>query len=244
MPDGLRLGIMQPYFFPYPGHFALIAAVDEWVVFDISQYTPKTWMNRNRILHPRSGWQYVTVPLSNSSIHIRTSDARVMDPAAARAGALGKLSHYKGRAPFYQAVRQLVAETFDAHPPDSLVQLNVSGLRAVCGYLEMPFAYRICSELALDLPAELGPGDWALEISARLGAGTYVNPASGRALFDPAAFARRGIHLQVAHTASFEYPTPGYEFVPNLSILDALMWNAPAVVRSALHEGLQLESLS
>lgn len=51
----MRLGIMQPYFFPYPGHFALIAHVDQWLVFDITQYTPKTWMNRNRILHPRGG---------------------------------------------------------------------------------------------------------------------------------------------------------------------------------------------
>ncbi len=62
---------MQPYFFPYLGHFALIAHTDAWVVFDISQYTPKTWMNRNRVLHPTDGWTYVTAPLSNSSIHIK-----------------------------------------------------------------------------------------------------------------------------------------------------------------------------
>ena len=49
----VKLGIMQPYFFPYLGHFALIAHTDAWVVFDITQYTPKTWMNRNRVLHPK-----------------------------------------------------------------------------------------------------------------------------------------------------------------------------------------------
>jgi WbqC-like protein family len=48
----MRLGIMQPYFCPYLGHFALIAAVDQRIVFDVTQYTPKTWMNRNPILHP------------------------------------------------------------------------------------------------------------------------------------------------------------------------------------------------
>ena len=63
----MRLGIMQPYFFPYPGHFALIASVDRWIVFDVTQYTPKTWMNRNRVLHPASGAMYVTVPLANAS---------------------------------------------------------------------------------------------------------------------------------------------------------------------------------
>lgn len=32
---------MQPYFFPYLGHFSLIASVDRWYVFDITQYTPE-----------------------------------------------------------------------------------------------------------------------------------------------------------------------------------------------------------
>lgn len=51
----MRLAIMQPYFFPYLGHFSLIAASDAWIVFDVRQYTPRTWMNRNRILHPTGG---------------------------------------------------------------------------------------------------------------------------------------------------------------------------------------------
>ena len=51
----MRLGIMHPFFFPYLGHFALIAAVDQWIVFDVTQYTPKTWMNRNPILQPDTG---------------------------------------------------------------------------------------------------------------------------------------------------------------------------------------------
>ena len=29
---------MQPYFFPYLGHFSLISSVDKWVVFDVTQY--------------------------------------------------------------------------------------------------------------------------------------------------------------------------------------------------------------
>ncbi len=56
----MRLGIMQPYFFPYLGHFGLIAACDRWVVFDTCQYTPRSWMNRNRVLHPAEGWTWAT----------------------------------------------------------------------------------------------------------------------------------------------------------------------------------------
>lgn len=233
-------GIMQPYFFPYLGHFSLIAAVDEWLVFDITQYTPKTWMNRNRILHPGDGWQYVSVPLANASISIKTSEARVLDPAAAFRSLTGKLSHYKRKAPYYDAVLHLVEEAFDDHD-DSLVRLDVRGLAAVCRYLDIPFRYRICSELHLALPDGLGPGEWALEISDQLGAGSYLNPSSGQALFDPVRFAERGIGLHFARPSEFVYRSGPYRYEPWLSVLDVLMWNPPNVVARAAREHITIE---
>lgn len=233
MRNELKLGIMQPYFFPYMGHFSLIAAVDEWIVFDITQYTPKTWMNRNRVLHPSSGWQYVTVPLSNSSISIKTWEAKILDISEAKENIVGKLSHYKKKAPYFEAVNAMVHEVFDSAIGDSLVQLNVSGLRAVCKYLGISFNYKICSELNLTLPSGLGPGDWAPEICSMLGATSYVNPASGKDIFDPVEFSRRGISLHFAQPAEFVYNTAPYQYESNLSILDVLMWNPPGYVAEA-----------
>src|ERR1700719_3233786 len=103
----MKLGIMQPYFFPYLGHFALIASSDEWLVFDITQYTPKSWMNRNRVLHPSTGWMYVTVPLAGASQSLLTRDVRLQSPSRARSSALGKLSHYARTAPFFAEVVEL-----------------------------------------------------------------------------------------------------------------------------------------
>lgn len=237
MKNNLTLGIMQPYFFPYLGHFSLIAAVDEWIVFDITQYTPKTWMNRNRILHPSAGWQYVTVPLSNSSISIKTHEARALNLVEAKENIVGKLSHYRKKAPYFEAVNALVNEVFESATDDSLVHLNVRGLSMVCRYLGVPFNYRICSELNLPLPENLGSGEWALEICSLLGAASYVNPASGQNIFDPAAFSRRGVSLHFAQSAEFVYGTAPYQYEPNLSILDVLMWNSPAVVAEAVRSG-------
>lgn len=231
---GFSLGIMQPYFFPYWGHFALIAAVNRWVVFDITQYTPKNWMNRNRILHPAQGWQYVTVPLDNASISIRTCEARVLNPAAAGAQIVRQLMHYRRRAPYFAAVIDLVERVFTNLPDDSLVTLNTAALEETCAYLGVPFNYVICSRLALDFPQDMGPGDWAPAIASRLGARSYVNPAGGRALFDPQAFAVHDIELGFLETGDFVYPTPGYAFEPNLSILDSMMWNDPETISRAL----------
>jgi hypothetical protein len=231
---------MQPYFFPYLGHFSLIASVDRWYVFDITQYTPRTWMNRNRVLHPGGGTQYVTVPLANSSNSIRTSEARVLDPAAARQSIVGKLTHYKRHAPYYRSVVALVHEAFDTATNQSLVELNVRGLQTVCRYLGMRFDFEVCSELDLGLPTSLGAGDWAPNVCSLVGATSYVNPIGGQGLFDPAEFSRRGVDLYFAKTTEFSYPTTPHQYEPYLSILDVLMWNPPVAVAAAIREHVEL----
>lgn len=230
----MRVGIMQPYFFPYLGHFALIANCDEWIVFDVTQYTPKTWMNRNRVLHPSGGSMYVTVPLSNSSQSVRTHEARVADRERAHASVRGALSHYKRSAPHFADVVSLVDATFAELAGDSLVELDVAALRTVCAHLGLPFRYTICSEAHLEFAPPIGPGGWAPAIAEAVGADSYINPISGRELFDPVDFSERSIDLCFLEMPTFVYDTGPFTFEPNLSILDVMMWNSPASIRTAL----------
>lgn len=234
------IGIMQPYFFPYLGHFGLIANVDEWIVFDVTQYTTRSWINRNRVLHPKQGWNYITVPLANSSTSINIHEAQILNAIAARKSVLGKLSHYRRTAPRYGAVVALVEEAFADLYDSSLVRLNVRGLNAVCRYLEIPFRFRILSELGFKPTENLGRGGWAPMICEHVGATSYLNPAGGRELFDPADFADRGIELLFAKTEPLRYETGQFAFEPGLSILDVLMWNAPDKVGAWLREHTHL----
>jgi WbqC-like protein family len=225
---------MQPYFFPYLGHFALIAHSDEWLVFDITQYTRKSWMNRNRVLHPSSGWMFITVPVTHAPRSALTCDMRVRSPRLAYASTLGKLSHYARKAPFFANVADVVHTAFSDMPDDSLVHLNVSGLRTVCDYLGLEFKYSLCSELDLDLGRIDGPGDWAPAICDAVGADSYINPAGGKHLFDTSTFRRRQIELTFLDMPPFIYDTRPFAFESQLSILDVLMWNSPETVRGAL----------
>ncbi len=63
----MRLAVMQPYFFPYLGYFALIKKSDHFVIFDTPQFIRHGWIERNRILKPVEGWQYIKVPLVKHS---------------------------------------------------------------------------------------------------------------------------------------------------------------------------------
>ena len=58
-----KVAIMQPYFFPYLGYFSLIKHTDEFILFDPVQFIRHGWIERNRILKPENGWQYISVPL-------------------------------------------------------------------------------------------------------------------------------------------------------------------------------------
>ncbi|MGC8463038.1 MAG: WbqC family protein [Acidimicrobiales bacterium] len=230
----MRAGIMQPYFFPYAGYFALVAASDTWVVFDTVQYTPKTWMNRNRVLSPRSGWCWVTVPVRRSSRSVRVHEVELADPDRAEQSVLGALSHYRHHAPQWRAVEDLVRRTFGSLRRPSLTDLDVAGLVAVCEHLGLACSPLVCSELDLALEPVDHPGGWAPAIASALGADAYVNPVGGAHLFRTAEFTARGVTLQFLEPPELTYATGPFTFEPNLSILDVLMWNDPAEVARAL----------
>lgn len=228
----MMLGIMQPYFFPYLGYFNVINQTDHWLVFDVVQYTPRRWINRNRILHPGGDWSYINVPLQKFSYGSLISEIFVKDGSAACQRILGQLSHYQGKAPNYRAVTELVREVFSSPTSEGLVDLLVRSMRAICAYLSIPFNYEICSEMGLDLKGIEHPGQWALEISSQLGAQHYINPPAGRDIFSEEAFSQRGIGLHFAEIPALEYECPPYQFIENLSIIDVLMWNKAADVKA------------
>ena len=224
---------MQPYFFPYLGHFALISRCDKWVVFDITQFTPKTWISRNRILHPNVGWNYISVPLSNASISISILETKILSFHDLSRSVFGKISHYRRRAPYYAQVKALLQEVFSVET-DSLVEFNVRALVAVCRYLGISFDYLRASDLDLPLPKITHPGAWAPAISHVLCATDYINPIGGRAIFRQEDFDTAKVNLQFLEFSSWRYNTDTYTFQEALSILDVMMWSLPETIREAI----------
>ncbi len=62
----MKLGIMQPYLFPYIGYFQLIQSVDKFVLLDDVNYIKKGWINRNLIQVNGSRIALVCTPFMNS----------------------------------------------------------------------------------------------------------------------------------------------------------------------------------
>lgn len=228
----MRLGLMQPYFFPYLGYFDLINSVDLWVAFDTVQYIRRGWMNRNRILHPKEGWTYITAPVAKHPRETLIKDIWFADePWKERIK--GQLSHYKG-APFYREVLALLDRCFK-YNGRSLLDFNLFSLYVFCEYLGIRFNYRVLSLLGLDLGPIEKPSDWAIQLCKALRFATYVNAPGGveTGIYSADEFERHGIELLIAGRPPMVYGAEG-RFIPHLSILDVLMWNDPQAIKEYL----------
>ncbi|GIP21751.1 hypothetical protein J22TS3_20260 [Paenibacillus sp. J22TS3] len=232
----MRLGIMQPYFFPYIGYFQLINYVDQWVVFDDAQYIRHGWVNRNRILHPLKEWQYIIVPLSKHKHTDPIKDISLNPNVNWKQKILGQLTVYR-KATQYNAIIKLIKEIFEIDVT-SLSLLNVLIMERICQYLEIPFSYIISSQTNLNYTDISDSGDWALEISKQLGATEYVNPMQGEFLFDKNKFDRNDIKLSFLkpkfELLQYDQGINNREHEPSLSILDVLMFNDREIVRQML----------
>lgn len=229
----MKLGIMQPYFFPYLGYFDLICSTDRFVLFDTAQYIRHGWVNRNRILHPTHGWKYVVVPLQKHSQATAIRDILVHSTREWRGKIIGQLDHYRKKAPYFRSTIDLVRDALNTDDL-SLARLNGRCLRLVCEVLGISFRVEFDSEQQLGLGDVEGPGDWALRISQALGASGYVNPIGGETIFDPRRFEQLGIELELRSFENMQYDCRGYEFHTALSIIDVLMWNDPVSIKRYL----------
>lgn len=228
------LAAMQPYFLPYLGQFDLLNAVDCWVVHDRAQYIRHGWVNRNRVLHAASGWRYITVPVKKHR-HTASIDEIEIAGDAWKSQILGQLEHYRMDAPHYAAVKTFLEERFAAAGP-ALSRLNVALFRGVAELLDIRTSIRVLSEMGLDLRPGSGPQRTALALCAAVGAGEYVNPPGGAGLYDQTEFAGSGVKLTIQRFENMSYPCGRYRHEPGLSIVDVLMWNAPATVKRYLDE--------
>ena len=228
----MRLGIMQPYFLPYLEHFRLIAACDRWIVFDTVKYNRHSWMNRNRIINREKGWVYLGVPVNKPGLGELVSNVRIA-PDGWPGQFFDKLRIYEKSAPYYLSTIGLLRNVLQKGFP-GLVDLNVALLQAVCDELGISTPVVRLSELKLELPESLEAGEWALWIAKELGAAEYRNPSGGKDLFDPAKFEAQGIRLSFHEHRPWTYATRPFEFQPDLSVVDTLMWVDRKIIRDQL----------
>ncbi|MCF1365232.1 WbqC family protein [Burkholderia cenocepacia] len=226
----MRLAIMQPYLFPYLGYFQLAAAVDRFVFYDDVAYIKNGWINRNRILLGGEA-HYLTLPLNGASSSRRILDVRIQPRDRWMSKVLAMLHHAYSRAPQYALAIQLVERVLSTDT-DAIGRVASNSVTETCAYLGIETQF-IATSTGYDNDTLRGQSR-VIDICCQEKARRYVNAPGGRALYDSAAFLDAGIDLEFIAPETSPYAQFGMPFVPNLSIIDVLMFNRVDTIRSML----------
>ena len=230
----MKLGIMQPYFFPYIGYWQLMNAVDTYVIYDNIQFTKSSWIRRNRILSGGTDKMF-TLPLRKDSDYLDVCDRFLSDTYVQdEAKILGMIEASYRKAPMFKEVFPIIYEALKFNEKN-LFKYIFHSVRAVCAYLGIET--RIVVSSTLDIDHSLKGKDKVLAICRALGASQYYNAINGIPLYEPyrREFAANGIQLSFLKTDDITYKQFSNEFIPNLSIIDVMMFNSVEEIRDMLN---------
>lgn len=231
----MRLGIMQPYFFPYIGYFSLIKHTDNYILLDKVQYIRHGWIERNRILKQSGGWSYIAVPLKKHSRDTLIADIEISNIENWKQRIISQLQYYKG-APYYYTIMKLVDDILDIKTR-SIVDLDFSALQKVCNYLNINTPIKIFSRMDLQIEKPEAADEWALNICRAIkGVTEYWNPIGGKEFFDCEKYTENHIEIYFQQMHIGEYKQKGNDFEPSLSIIDVMMFNSPEEINKMLDD--------
>jgi hypothetical protein len=213
--------ILQSNYIPWKGYFDLMAAADEFLLFDEVQYTKNDWRNRNRIaLDGKLRW--LTLPVHTSGKFGAAIDRVEVSRADWAKAHWETLRQAYGDAPFYKSIGRLLEEGYAvAAPLTHLSKINEHFLRTIAALLALD---------TVILRADVVPRttadatDRLLEICRARGATDYVSGPSARNYLRVGAFHKAGIALHFANYGGYPMYRQRLEpFEHGVSMIDTLM---------------------
>ena len=225
------LGIMQPYFVPYIGYWQLMNAVDKYVVYDDVNYIKGGWINRNRVLSA-DGFQYFNVQMLGASPNKLINEVLVDHDERIIAKNVRKLENIYGRAPFYLDVMPIM-ERILKYNAKSIADYNVNSIEEIKNYLEIDTELVLSSILEKD--NSLRGQDKVLAICKLMEADEYYNAIGGRELYSFEAFRAENVKLSFLKPGKVVYSQLRSEFIPDLSIIDVMMFNSRDSINDMLN---------
>ncbi len=213
-----KVAILQSNYIPWKGYFDLIAAVDEFVLYDDVQYTRHDWRNRNRI-KTSQGVQWLTVPVQvKGKFDQKIKDTLIDGPGWAVAHWKALELNYR-RAPHFDEVAAWLKPLYLAESYTHLSRLNARLLGSICAYLGV--GTRISRSGDYNLIE--GQSERLADICVQAGGTTYISGPAAKSYLSESVFAERGIAVAWFDYAGYpEYPQLWGDFVHEVTILDLL----------------------
>ena len=223
----MNLAVMQPYLFPYIGYWQLVDAVDIFVIYDDVNFIKQGYINRNNILQKQKSHLF-TLELIGASPNKKINDIKIGGNSNKL---LRTIKQNYSKAPFYKDVFPVLEEILNNEEKELSKFLGFS-LVKIAKYLNIDTKFLYSSDMKNDKTFKAQ--DRLIEMSKILNATGYINSIGGIELYDKAVFSQNNINLSFLKTHEISYKQFNNEFVPNLSIIDILMFNDKEQIKEIL----------
>ncbi|PHR30083.1 MAG: hypothetical protein COA36_01490 [Desulfotalea sp.] len=213
-----KVAILQSNYIPWKGYFDLIAAVDEFILYDDMQYTRRDWRNRNQIKTPQ-GIQWLTVPvLVKGKFFQKIKETEIDDSSWAAVHWKALIQNYR-RSPHFDEIAEWLEPLYLAGYYTHISTLNRAFLEAVCRYLGIKtvitnsWDYTLCD----------GKTERLADLCDQAGATEYISGPAARDYVEEGIFTNMNIKLTWFDYAGYpEYKQLWGDFSHGVTILDLL----------------------
>lgn len=226
----MKIGIMQPYFFPYIGYWQLMNAVDKYVIYDDVNFIKGGWINRNRILINGEA-KYFNVQMQGASSNKHINEVMVNNNESFINKNLRILESCYKKAPYYNDVYPLLKKILQCGEENLAVFIKYS-FDEICNYLGIDTELIMSSDLEKN--NSLKAQNKVIHICKKLDATEYYNAIGGQNLYSFDDFSNNGIQLSFLKTNEIIYNQFNNNFISNLSIIDVMMFNSVEDIKNML----------
>ena len=232
-----RVAILQSNYIPWKGYFDLIAAVDEFILYDDMQFTRRDWRNRNKIKTP-NGLQWLTVPVKKKGRYYQAiKDTEIADSE-------WRESHWKTirgnyrRAKHFESVAHWLEPMYLSDNCDNLSHMNEMFIRAICKQLNIDTKISRSSDYAL----KEGKTERLAGLCVQATATEYISGPAARDYIDPEVFANENLSLTWFNYSGFaEHPQLWGDFEHCVTVLDLLFNCGPNACNYLRHTTAKTE---
>ena len=215
-----KVAIVQSNYIPWKGYFDLIAAVDEFILYDDMQYTKRDWRNRNKIKTPNSTI-WLTIPVQvKGRYHQSICETQIHDPNWTINHWHSILRHYK-KAPFFKMYHDFFQALYRNCSDKYLSKINYRFIKAIVVLLGIDTKL----SWSWDYGIIDGKTERLVDLCQKAGATEYISGPSAREYIEPDFFEQAGIKLSFINYSDYpEYPQLYSPFEHQVSIT-ALLFN-------------------
>jgi len=214
-----KIAILQSNYIPWKGYFDLIAAVDEFIIYDDMQFTKNDWRNRNKIKTPR-GSEWLSIPVG---ININRRICDVSLPSNN-----WNIKHWKtleanySKAPHFNVIKEWLKPVYCELKFEGLSEFNRYIIELICDYLEINTKI----SWSWDYEFQDGKTKRLLELCRQAGGTDYLTGPSAKGYLDEYYFEKEKINLHYFDYSNYkEYNQLWGSFDHYVSVLDLLFNN-------------------